>query len=106
MSFVIRLIIRQENPVIESARADVADAFSLLTGGFVSGPYLKWSNPDAMRGDGEESWTDDIIAAKHFESLEAAMKCWKAQSKVRPLRPDGKPNRPMTAYSVEIEEVP
>jgi hypothetical protein len=30
------------------------------------------------------------------------MKDWKRTSKTHPRRPDGKPNRPMTAFTVEV----
>lgn len=42
--------------------------------------------------------------AMTFDSFAAALEYWKRQSTVRPLRPDGKPNRPFTAWSVEIEQ--
>jgi hypothetical protein len=38
-----------------------------------------------------------------FEDHAAAMEVWTRQSRVRPLRPDGKPNRPLTAYTISIE---
>jgi len=33
------------------------------------------------------------------------MLAWMTQSTSKPLRPDGKPNRPLTAYSVAAVEV-
>ena len=44
--------------------------------------------------------------AKRFDDFLKATEFWKTQSKVRPMRPDGKPNRALTAYTVEIAEVP
>lgn len=78
---------------------------TLKDGGPVLGRYLEWSDPDARGGRGDDRWTSDLAKAKRFPSFEAASACWQAQSTVKPMRPDGKPNRPMTAFSVTIEEV-
>jgi hypothetical protein len=40
-----------------------------------------------------------------FADLAAAVACWKRQSTVRPLRPDGKPNRPLTAFTITFDQV-
>lgn len=40
--------------------------------------------------------------AMRFTDARAAMECWRRQSAVMPLRRDGQPNRPLTAYSIEI----
>lgn len=107
MSFVIR----QVHPPWKSARAHEADAVALATAavsspGLVVGNYLEWSDPNAKFGRGDDRWTPDLAKAKRFPNFRAAMECWKAQSTLVPTRPDGKPNRPMTAYSVTIEYVP
>lgn len=47
--------------------------------------------------------TTDPKLAKVFPTFEAAWEAWRAQSTRTPLRPDGKPNRPMTAMTVELE---
>lgn len=102
-------VLRQISPPGKSALADEATAVALLLtlrqGGPVKGPYLQWSNPDAKQGMGDEGWTDDVAKAQKFPSFEAAMACWNAQSKARPLRPDGRPNKPLTAFSVTVEQV-
>lgn len=46
-----------------------------------------------------------IEGAPLATSQAAAMECWKTQSTVQPLRDDGQPNRPLTAYNVVIEKV-
>ena len=105
MSFVLRLI----HPTGKSALADEATAAALGVAATRNeielGDYLEWSDPDGLKGRGDDRWTDDIAKAKRFPTFAAAMECWKAQSRLRPLRPDGKPNRPMTAYSVTVQEV-
>jgi hypothetical protein len=71
----------------------------------VYGPYLEWADPDARGGFGDDGWTDDIAKAKRFATFSDAVECWKRQSTVRPIRDDGKPNRPLTAFSVYPQEV-
>lgn len=40
--------------------------------------------------------------AKRFADKAEAMEAWRGVNQVEPTRPDGKPNRPLTAYTVEI----
>lgn len=47
--------------------------------------------------------TSDPAEALLFPSFRQAANYWMKQSAAVPLRPDGQPNRPMTAYSVTIE---
>lgn len=98
-------ILRQIAPPGKSALANEATAAALAvaaaTGTITHGAYLEWSDPDAHFGRGDDRWTFDIAKAKRFANFTEAMDCWKAQSTVRPLRPDGRPNRPLTAFSVE-----
>ena len=56
-------------------------------------------------GRGEVFVTTLKQEAKQFADLEAALEFWKQQSKRMPLRPDGKPNRPLTAFSITFESV-
>lgn len=65
--------------------------------------YLASFDVDARGGIGSEVLTDDIRKALLFETQHEAMLAWNTQSTVRPYRPDGKPNRPLTAYSMTVE---
>lgn len=49
--------------------------------------------------------TIDIRLAKHFPDVVEALEFWRTQSRVRPLRPDGGANRPLTAFTVEVVPV-
>jgi hypothetical protein len=65
------------------------------------GDFLVRFDVDARDGRGEAVWSPDLEDALHFPDGITAMRAWKMQSKVRPYRDDGKPNRPLTAYTVE-----
>jgi hypothetical protein len=102
-------VLRQISPPRKSALAHEATLIALTLaaqeGNIVLGPYLEFSDPDARNGMGEDRWTDDISKAKRFATFTDAMECWKAQSKVHPFRSDGKPNRPLTAFSVQPQRI-
>lgn len=66
------------------------------------GAYLKRYDPDARDGVGEAEWTTDVTQALVFESAGDAMTLYRTQSTVRPWRSDGKPNRPLTAFTIEV----
>jgi hypothetical protein len=68
------------------------------------GSYLVSADVDAHGGLGQVAWSRNPAKAKSFASTAEAFEFWRSQSTVRPLREDGKPNRPMTAFSVQIEE--
>jgi hypothetical protein len=102
-------VLRKISPPGKSALADEATALALTIAAthnaVVQGDYLEWSDPDARDGMGDDRWTPDLAKAKRFPDFAAAMECWKAQSSIRPFRPDGRPNRPMTAYSVTPQRI-
>ena len=70
------------------------------------GAWLERFDPEAHAGRGEAAWTADPAKAMRFESAGAAMKCWRMQSLTVPTRPDGKANRPLTAFTVMVEALP
>jgi|SRR5580693_650977 len=41
--------------------------------------------------------------ARKFASASAALEAWNTVSKSRPVRPDGRPNKPLTALSIHVE---
>lgn len=69
------------------------------------GRFLKSFDLEAHDGRGATEWTRDIGSAHKFSDFTEALSTWKAQSKRHPVRPDGKPNRPLTAYTVSVETV-
>jgi hypothetical protein len=66
------------------------------------GQYLVAYDPDGMGGFGLIRTTRDLREAKQFAHFADASALWRSQSTVRPLRVDGLPNRPLTAFTVSI----
>ena len=67
------------------------------------GLYLAEYDANGRSGHGRIRWTANRADALKFEDLSQAIACWKQQSTTRPIRPDGEPNRPLTAYSISFE---
>lgn len=70
------------------------------------GEYLAAYDPDAHDGRGRVTWTADPAQAMVFASGVDAWTCWRSTSTVQPLRPDGRPNRPLTAYTISVVAAP
>jgi len=69
--------------------------------------YLEDYDPDAHGGRGAIWMTHDIAKALRFPDRASVFALWRHTSNARPLRDDGKPSRPLTAYSLlDAEEVP
>ena len=66
------------------------------------GMYVTEYTPDGNDGQGMLTLTPHRHAAKRYSSKADAMAQWMAVSRTHPTRPDGKPNRPMSAFSVEV----
>jgi hypothetical protein len=72
-----------------------------------NGMYLRSYDPEAYDGRGHIEWTNAIERAKRFPDHGAAFECWKTVPACHPVRlTDGKPNRPLTAFTVMFETVP
>lgn len=71
----------------------------------IAGQYLKTFDFEAYGGQGYGTFTNDPAKAKQFPDKGAAMEFWRTQSRTRPFRSDGRPNRPLTASTVEIAEI-
>lgn len=65
--------------------------------------YLRRLDVDARGGRGYVAMCDDIRDAMTFADVAEAYAYWRTRSKETPTRPDGQPNRPLTAYTVEIQ---
>jgi hypothetical protein len=67
------------------------------------GQWVKSFDADAFDGRGDLVTTSRRDEALQFSCPGAAILLWRSRSRVRPLREDGMPNRPLTAFNVEIE---
>jgi hypothetical protein len=63
------------------------------------GLYLETYTPE---GRVKGSWTPDPNDAMRFASQDDAFTLWKSSIG---KRPDGRPDRPLTAFNVEIKEI-
>lgn len=78
--------------------------------------YLKsydpnWQPDPLPEGDepwhcGLSDWTTNPAEAKVFNSVTEAMDCWNQTASEHPVRGDGRPNKPLTAYSIEVVPAP
>jgi len=69
------------------------------------GQYICYYDPEAFAGKGEVGGTTDPAKALKFATLDEAIAFYRQVSKSHPVRPDGMPNRPLTAFTVELIEV-
>jgi hypothetical protein len=69
------------------------------------GGFVVACDVEARDGRGRVTFSVVEADARRFADVGEALDYWKRPSTVRPLRPDGKPNRPLSAYSVELRQV-
>jgi hypothetical protein len=87
---------------VDSGQHDKISLIEVVTqGGDVFNTFLVSFDPDGNDGHGTVRLTDNIDHAKRFDSFAAVLEEWKRQSTARPIRDDGKPNRPLTAWSIQ-----
>ena len=67
-----------------------------------AGKYLVAFDPDGGEGEGAGVSDPDPRRAKQFRSETALLQYYSRQSRTRPLRDDGRPNRPLTSYTIEL----
>lgn len=79
----------------------------IRTGLDPSGMWLKSWDPDGgLDRGGRAEWTVNPRRALVFPSAREGFEAWRAVPRARPIRPDGKPNRPLTAYTVTFDPAP
>lgn len=80
-----------------------------ITHGDDSAPYGQWLlsyDPEAYDGHGWAEWTDEPSYARGFVSTAEALAFYQAVPMALPVREDGKPNRPLLAFTVSVERLP
>jgi len=70
------------------------------------GQFLASFDVEAHDGRGEAQFTADINRAMYFSTHVAAFEAWNTRSRTRPTRADGKPNKPLTAFTMTVMPVP
>lgn len=77
-----------------------------------NGMYVKSYDPDFVPPpplpnypSGLLRLTSDPAQAMQFISQSAALECWLAESRTVPTRPDGFPNKPLSAITMLLEPV-
>ena len=66
------------------------------------GRYVRTYDPSGNRGQGSFTTTEDTVDALQFGTETEAFEKWREPYG---LRADGRPNRPLTAFTMTIEEV-
>lgn len=64
--------------------------------------YVMNMDCEAHDGRGHLLATKSLDAARKFATSGEALTYYQRTSRTRPVRPDGRPNRPLTAYTIEI----
>lgn len=65
--------------------------------------WIRSGDVDAHDGFGDGEVTHEPLEALRFADGSAALGFWRTQSTVRPYRDDGRPNRPLTAMTIETD---
>lgn len=77
-----------------------------LRQGDPAGQWLQAADLEAHDGQGFAEFTHDPTQALAFNTTHDAIDYYLRASATRPLRRDGRPNRPLTAFTVSFEELP
>jgi hypothetical protein len=73
--------------------------------GFPDPCYIAEYDLDYAGGRGRARLTGNLVEAVRFDSATDVLLAWRATSTTMPRRRDGRPNRPLTAYTITPEEV-
>ena len=68
----------------------------------IDGSYLQSFDVEAHGGRGHAEFTDNPQLALGFLSMQDAWDAFYSQPRSRPIREDGKPNRPLTCFTAEF----
>lgn len=66
------------------------------------GKFITGFRPLAYDGLGEVLFSPNLPDALAFETADEAIGYYRQVPRHRPVKPDGKPNRPLTAFTVEV----
>jgi hypothetical protein len=81
-------------------------AYGPVSGSYTTdGEYVKSYDVEAHDGRGDVTFTKNVADAMTFADMPSAVAFTMRQPASRPLRADGKPNRPLTAFTLELKNV-
>lgn len=69
----------------------------------IAGQYLESFDHEADGGCGYGTFTFDKNKAMKFDNFTLAVEFWRKVPDCMPLRPDGRPNRPLTCTTWDFE---
>ena len=69
------------------------------------GQYLKAYDPESHGGRGFAEWTKDPGEALTFPDAGAVLQYWRQIPRSKRVRDDGKPNRPLTAFTISPVQI-
>jgi hypothetical protein len=68
--------------------------------------YLEWYDPDKPdEAEPMMGFTYELAKAKRFSTAVDVFEEWRRIRKPDPVRPDGKPNRPLSAFTIEAVRI-
>ena len=73
--------------------------------GFDDPSYIQSYDLNYMGGRGQAMLTSDVTKAATWDTEIDVFKAWRTTSTLMPVRDDGRPNRPLTAYTISAEAV-
>jgi hypothetical protein len=71
----------------------------------LNGSYVQEYTADGFEGCGYLKVTADIREAKQYPGIKDVLEEWKRVSTTHPVRLDGKPNRPLSAFTISTVTV-
>lgn len=71
----------------------------------IQGQFLKSYDPEAFSGLGDAVFTDRVQEALKFPNMDEALHFTLQVPWHRPIREDGRPNRPIRAFTLEFGEL-
>lgn len=75
----------------------------LVPNGAICGEYVKTYDPEAYGGLGCATFTDNVKEAMKFDTASDAKTFVSQVPANRPLRADGRPNRPLRCFTLTIK---
>jgi hypothetical protein len=74
-----------------------------ISGG-AEGQYLEWYDPNKPATEELGGWTDDKAKALRFDTMADAWRTWRKRRTVKgeEFNTNGSPNRPLTAFTIEV----